>query len=201
MKTTDLYVELVVVGAGALIGVVLLFLAAVPLDITLLAEVPWPALLLLLLTLVYVVGIVADRVYDAVFHRRDVAFRKKAYETDDVNGRFDEDRRLIMSTSEQMADLMQYCRSRMRICRGWSINFILIAVGLDLYLLREWSSAKWALATGVAGTVLLLVLAWLSRWAWDRLAVAGYKAVRLSADLIRSSTGDGSAATSPTPSP
>ncbi|MEZ6053964.1 MAG: hypothetical protein R3C02_21645 [Planctomycetaceae bacterium] len=43
-------------------------------------------------------------------------------------------RRLVISSSSRLANMHDYGRTRIRICRGWSLNALLIALALQFVM-------------------------------------------------------------------
>jgi hypothetical protein len=176
VSTTNLFVELLVIGSGAFTWLALLVLAAlgpeaiaVDRTVALLSAVP-------ALSLVYVLGIVWDRIADAVFgaiwgeRLRDAEFA-------DV-GAYYAARRRILTDSESLSELLEYGRSRLRICRGWTLNAPLIGAALALYLFAHGGGPDGSVLPFMllsAGTIVLTIGCWFS---WHSLSAAEYRKVR-----------------------
>ena len=173
MNTTNLFVELIVIGVGAVIWVLLLALSVIgypgfSLDLDF-----WPIFLMPFLAITYLLGIITDRVADSLIEYiwnddlRDSYFenREQYYNA----------RRIIFLKSEKMTDLLEYGRSRLRICRGWVFNGLAIAGSL-LVFKHNW-------ATDVSdivyfGCVLSLSLSVFSFYSWRMLTKVEYKKIR-----------------------
>lgn len=182
MSTTNLFVELLVIGVGASIWLVLVVLSMFGTSWVPVEQLFSPPAALPLLAIVYVLGIVSDRMADAVFEwlwnddLRGSRFSSR--------GEYYNARRIILTRSERLSDLLEYGRSRLRICRGWALNSLLIAVGLNTFLWR-WSGdnpAAWGIS--MFGSITLLLFALGAWYSWRKLALAEYRKVREQADFF-----------------
>jgi hypothetical protein len=184
MNTTNLFVELIVIGVGASIWVCLLILSVfgygwVPFD-----KVFSLPLLIPALSIVYLLGIVTDRIADAIFEAWwGQRYRKAVYKNS--LKQFFEDRRTVFSKSEQIARLYEYSRSRMRICRSWAVNAILIALTLNLFLWIRMRGNAFFLTLSLFGTGMVLLLAGLSFFAWQRLKRSEAIKLKEAAEFLR----------------
>jgi hypothetical protein len=171
--TTNLFVELVVIGIGAFAWVPLVVLAFfgwqwLPREVVL-----SPNLLVPALSVVYLLGILTDRIADGLFEwlfaRR---LRAASFSTAEA---YYSARRDVLAHEERMAALLEYGRSRMRICRGWTLNTLLTIIALNVFLAMRiaWSptAVRAQLFANIA-LVLLCVLSWYSR---HRLAQTEYR--------------------------
>ncbi len=116
MSTTNLFVELIVIGTGAAFWIVLaIFTVFNRAFVTLDNLMSWPALIPVL-SIIYVAGIIVDRWADKIFSFiwRD-SLRAKWFKTEDD---YYAARTLIYTQSDSLRDLFEYSRSRLRICRG-----------------------------------------------------------------------------------
>ena len=173
MNVTALFVELLVVGIGTAMWLTL-FVAGIfkyKFDANLFQENP--ALTGTLVAIVYVLGVVVDRVIRGIFMPTLEKKAKRGVFTKAITGHIlkiapyiREDNlsmeleKFIRTKSDVLASKIDYNRSRLRICRAWVVHFVLIAasltwwhfrvsiVGLDTYL--------WL----VGADILFLVLTW-----------------------------------------
>jgi hypothetical protein len=184
MSTTNLFVELLVIGVGAALWIGLIICGVVPLH-----DVPAPwlrsyPLLLVSLAFLYVLGIITDRMADWTF---DKLFSGRIRARCFVSKRAYQDaRRLVLSSSDRLADLHEYGRTRIRISRGWSLNAAVGAVVLTLETLFQPADSLWATAEarwGIVGLVGLSVAAW---WSWRLLVSFEYLKVLEHAEFLRS---------------
>lgn len=136
MNTTNIFVELVIIGLGAMVGF-FLFIALIfninLLNTTFVISENFPSIItsLIILTFIYLFGILIDRSADVLLTKagdklRAIFFTKR-----------DEVLRAKIKTYKidpAFAAIFEYNRSRMRICRGWIINSFLILISSNLYL-------------------------------------------------------------------
>lgn len=182
MATTNLFVELLVIGVGAACWVGLLLLAAFGLEFTQSEALNAYPVLLSLLAVVYLLGIISDRVADFVFDkcfsgRLRVRFFERKRDYQDA-------RRLVFDCSDRLADMHEYGRTRIRICRGWSLNAVLIAVCLNVFLQAHCAESQWfidATRWGTAGCLVLAIACW---WSWRLLCVTEYLKIRENAEFL-----------------
>lgn len=173
MNVTALFVELLVVGIGTATWLAL-FLAAIlkyRFDTNLLQDNP--ALIGTLTAIVYVLGIVADRLVrdlfmptlekrakDAIFLPEKVKhIRKIAPHLDEGNLSMELEK-FIRARSESLASKIDYNRSRLRICRAWVLHFVLIGIGFTWWNYRVQLVGPAAHAWLLAGDVLFLMFTW-----------------------------------------
>ena len=173
MNTTNLFVELIVIGVGAVIWVLLLALSVFGYPGFSLNPDLWPIFLMPFLAITYLLGIITDRVADSLIEYiwnddlRDSYFenREQYYNA----------RRIIFLKSEKMTDLLEYGRSRLRICRGWVFNGLAIAGSL-LVFKHNWTSDVSDIV--YFGCGLSLSLSVLSFYSWRMLTKVEYKKIR-----------------------
>jgi hypothetical protein len=167
MSTTSLLVELVVIGVAALAWVVLLVLSVfgwnwVPVD-----KIFSSVALVPLLSFIYILGIVSDRIADTLFEKCwNNRLRRKYFGSVEE---YHAGRRIILTGSERLAELLEYGRSRLRICRGWAFSSILIAITLNMFVWLRVSKAAdssivWTLS--LFGSVACLLFAIASWYTW-----------------------------------
>lgn len=172
MNTTNLFVELVVIGVGAAVWVVLLLLSLfgygwISFD-TLLS---FPALIPGL-AIVYVLGIVIDRIADKIFERWATPLGSQWFKSAEEYRRA---RMLIYTRSDALRDLFEYSRSRLRICRGWALNSLFILLTLNLFVWSQMppESLRWKISFfGTLFSLLFGIGAWR---AWYQLVRNEYK--------------------------
>src|SRR5437879_7158676 len=188
MSTTSFFVELIVIGVGAAIWIVLAVLSIFGVswlstssfnkDLGFLLVAP-------ALTLVYVLGIITDRAADWVFgpwsralQRREFADAKEYYRA----------RTIVYARHEALTDLYEYGRSRLRICRGWALNATLILIAYDVFTGRQTSAGVRGLlwTTGTLGFGLLAVGALA---AWRGLTMAEVARLREQFHILASEKG------------
>lgn len=191
MATTQLFVELLVIGIGALVWVLLFCATLLGVDITLLATVQkTPAIALApFLGLVYVLGILNDRLADWIFgdlwgDPLDVVYKEKT-EAERQEQRWI-DRRTLVVDGPELWFFIEYGRSRLRICRGWALNAVLIASAWSLYLELGAADASSLQAPRLhALSIPLLAMALLCWISWRKLQLAEFRKTKRQAEWVR----------------
>lgn len=183
MATTNLFVELLVIGVGAACWVGLLILTAFGIEFTQVELLKTYPVLMSLLALVYLLGIVSDRFADFIFDqffsqplRAKYFGQKRDYQ---------DARRLVFSTSDRLADMHEYGRTRIRICRGWSLNAALITVCLNVFLHAHCFDKPWfgsATRWGTLGFAMLSLASW---WSWRMLCLTEYLKIREHSEFLK----------------
>src|SRR2546423_1362031 len=133
MSTTNLFVELLVIGVGAAGWVTLFTLAALGYDTAFVKGLlSTPAAIVPGVVAVYLLGIITDRIADSAlqFLRTE---RKRLVYFPSTNEAF-KTRDYVLTKSPYFAAQFEYNRSRQRICRGWIFNFVFLAIGLNTLL-------------------------------------------------------------------
>jgi len=141
MNVTALFVELLIVGIGTATWLAL-FLAAIlnyKFDTRILTDNK--ALIGTLIAIVYVLGIVMDRLIRGIFiftvearAKKKVFTKEKIKHVKKIAPNLDERNlameleKFIRAHSQTLASKIDYNRSRLRICRAWVLHFILIGV-------------------------------------------------------------------------
>jgi len=176
MGTTNLFVELVVIGVGAVAWVAPATLALAGLDALPADWLQAPAAALPALALVYVLGIVTDRLADAAFER---------VWTDDLRGEWFASRaeyyaarRAVLTGSARLSELLEYGRSRLRICRGWAFNLALAALAWNALCWTRLRGEPHAARAAWAGGAALLLVAAGAWFAWRQLTRSEYRKIR-----------------------
>ncbi|MFV0442805.1 MAG: hypothetical protein ACK5Q5_04450 [Planctomycetaceae bacterium] len=183
MSTTNLFVELLVIGVGAACWVLLVLGGAVPLQ-----EIPAPwlrsyPLLLVSLAFLYVFGIITDRMADWTFDRLfSGGIRARFF---DSKRAYQDARRLVLSSSPRLADQHEYGRTRIRISRGWALNSVLCAFVLAMHSLRLPEHSPYTAETALSGSIVFLGLAISAWWSWRLLVNFEYLKIREHAEFLR----------------
>lgn len=173
MNVTALFVELLVVGIGTATWLAL-FLAAIlkyKFDSALLQDNP--ALIGTLTAIVYVLGIVVDRLVRDIFMptleakaRMAVFTPEKIKHIKEIAPHIDEQNlsmeleKFIRAKSDSLASKIDYNRSRLRICRAWVLHFILIGIGFTWWNYRVQVIDPATHAWLLAGNILFLAFTW-----------------------------------------
>lgn len=126
MQTTNLFVELLLIGIGAALWIGLLFISVFGIDpnsiveLTAKNQIMWAAIGIAVL---YILGILVDRLADLVFDKKNKKIMHRYYEN---RKQLLIDRTMIYKETSPLVDNIAYGRSRMRICRGWIFNLVWI---------------------------------------------------------------------------
>lgn len=183
MSTTNLFVELVVVGVGAAAWLCLLVLAGfgyawIPLD-----RLFSPSAILPQIALVYLLGIITDRLADALFAPAwTKGNRARIYGQD--SDAYAADKALVLSELE-FAKFYQYNKSRQRICRGWTFNAIVILLSLHALLWFRFGPNETTFRIALLGSLFLSLLAYGSWFSGKRLNSIQYQKMKEQASILR----------------
>lgn len=187
MGTTDLFVELIVIGIGAFAWIAIATLSIfgyqwVPLEklLSVSAIVPF-------LSFVYIVGIVTDRLADVLFDQIWIPRLQRKHHYSLQTAR--EDRRLIYSKNEYLANLIEYGRSRLRICRGWAFNSVLIMIASSFFVATQVADAFLRTRLFIWINLLFGFIAFFSWYSWYQLSDTQYYRVKDDANFARESEG------------
>ena len=188
MNTTDLFVELIITGIGALAWLILLFFSAFgvsSIEVDKLVSVP---VLIPLLSLAYVLGIVIDRVSDSLFEN---LWGKKLFGQFYKNRTdYFDDRTYIYVHAAKLADLMEYGRSRMRICRGSALNAVLLLVSLNLFTWTQIADVALRWRISLFGSLFWIALACGTWFTWYRLTLNNHRRAKEQAEFLRALKAD-----------
>jgi hypothetical protein len=187
MGTTDLFVELIVIGIGAFAWIAIATLSIfgykwVPLEqlFSVSAIVPF-------LSFVYIMGIVTDRIADVLFDALWIPRLQRKHYSSLKDAR--EDRRLIYSKNEYLANLIEYGRSRLRICRGWAFNSLLILIASNFFIAMQVADPLVRTRLFIWVNLLSGFIVFFSWYSWYQLSDTQYRRVKGDADFIRQSEG------------
>ncbi|MFJ3128656.1 hypothetical protein ACIPJO_37905 [Streptomyces sp. NPDC086993] len=180
---TAMFVEVLVVGIGAITASVLLLIALIGPDTTAkLAPVTGSSAAAGVgLATAYALGILIDRAADTALgilidraadtaltpHRRQLRTRFFPSNTAYAQAR------LRLADSPVLAARADYARSRMRICRGWTLNTLALTFTADLAMLR-YSFEHRPLILG-ATSALGMATAFGFYCTWRALTMTGYR--------------------------
>lgn len=139
---------------------------------------------IVLLPIVYVIGIITDRLTDEIFERL-FPLRKKHFK--DMN----EHRTALAAvykSSEALTKLFEYGRMRTRICRNWSVNGIFILISILMFI---WSATLNIESQSTKIQVSLFVIFILggsivaSYFAWKKLNLKEFAFLKLQSKLLQ----------------
>ncbi|MFS8202608.1 hypothetical protein ACLVWQ_28465 [Streptomyces sp. CWNU-52B] len=175
VAATAMFVEVLVVGIGFLTGLGILAAAiAGPDDSRRLAPAAGTPLAAgAALAFAYALGILIDRAADTALTRPRRRLRARSFSTSAAYAQA----RLKLAESPALVARADYARSRLRICRGWVLNSILLTLATDLALAR-YSVEHCALL--VATVTVLGVLAAVGFYlSWHTITTTGYRKLAL----------------------
>jgi len=182
MSTTNLFVELMVIGVGGSVWLVLIVFSVFGYAWVRIDHLLSPYAAVPILAVIYVLGIVSDRIADAIFEWMWSEDMRESYFRDRTE--YYKARKLILTGSERVSDLLEYGRSRLRICRGWAFHSILIAIGLNTFLWTRLSNRPSTWSISIFGSFSLLVFALAAWFAWRKLAHSEYRKIREQVDFV-----------------
>ncbi len=121
------------------------------------------------LSLIYVLGIVVDKLAYRSFkntedHLRSSMFKVESAEPDKLKGYYDARHHLYTSpNTTAVIEAFEFGRSKIRICRGWTVNSVLIILALIFFMIirHGWDSRI------SVGIIAFGLLAWGARWSWS----------------------------------
>ncbi|MDX2246617.1 MAG: hypothetical protein SF052_07580 [Bacteroidia bacterium] len=181
MKSSSYIIELIVAGAGAMVWLILILFIFVGYDWISLPLISEPALVIVFSPFLYIAGVVTDRLVDNLFDR----WFKENYKNPGFLGKEEYiiARTKIYTRSDSLRELIEYSKMRIRICRAWAFNSMMIMIAGDLFVLLSHSpfelwSQRWGAFAGI--TVSFLLFSFLSFRAWRSLSLkeAEYLAIQ-----------------------
>ncbi|MEN0068580.1 MAG: hypothetical protein AAGA48_41065 [Myxococcota bacterium] len=121
---------------------------------------------LFLVPLVYLLGLIVDRVSDMSLSWSERLHGRRVYSALIKSGQtwpavFHADHRLVRMKSEELTQVLNYARSRIRICRGWVVNGSMIAGGVAVAVTKariEPNVGVAALGAAIGVSLLCLVI-------------------------------------------
>jgi hypothetical protein len=189
MNTTNLFVEVIVIGTGALIYIALLSLTIFGCEpfvnlLTSIEKMQLGEMSLLVsavpaFSVIYVLGIVTDRIANKIF---DECYGAKLETGCFPNDSLFKSRHTIYTQAGYLSTKLEYGRSRLRVCRGWTLNFVLIAVSMILFLYVRLPDQ--AVQLGVIAVIVFGTLAAATGWTWYQLIKTEYAQVKAQAKFL-----------------
>jgi hypothetical protein len=175
MAASGRIVELLVIGFSGLAWILLLLLSVFGYDInidltdTVIGVLP-------ALYLIYVVGIVTDRIADVIFEKIWTEnFEKDLFKSpSDYQGASAK----MMLSSDRLADIIESIRSRIRICRGCAFNSLMTIICFNVFIWARIMGTGGALKIALFGNVFLTLLCVGLWFSWKRLILAHYAQIR-----------------------
>lgn len=173
MNTTDLFVELIVIGAGAAIWLTLLILSIFGY-----AWVPWKEIssivtLIPFLAITYVLGLIMDRLSDRLYSTWDKELRRRVFSS---NEEYHSARTFVYTyAADKIIDLFEYGRGRLRISRGWSINCLFLTINIPIFVWTRFPRAEFSMRLAISSILIFGLGATATLATWKKLAINDYK--------------------------
>jgi hypothetical protein len=180
MTTTSLFVELIVIGVGALGWLTMALLAVFGYGWVDFSKFSSLAGLVPALAVTYVLGIVVDRVADQVFQPMARRLQSRSFATREDYERAQD----LVYVKSPLRDLIEYNRSRLRICRGWVVNCVAGLVSLNALVWSQLPQDTPRMKLAVTGTVLLLAVGVGASNAWYQLCIVAYQRLAGQARIV-----------------
>lgn len=185
MNTTNLFVELIVVGIGTFIWICLLLMTIFGVDTEVINQlISTPVLIVPTLVIIYLLGIVTDRLADSFFNLTRV---EKKHRNHYSGGReeYYKDRAYALLNSAQFAEHYEYSRSRQRICRGWTLSSLLILLSTSIFLWsNNFTSYSWGYLVFVL-SVFFIALSLGCWWSWESMNNTELKRIKEQVKALR----------------
>ncbi len=181
MSTTALVAELLVIGVGAAIWLVLIVLTFLGFDWVELEDLSKAIGLIPAVAVVYLLGIVVDRVADKLFKPWSDKIRLRQFSTIEA---FQTARGEVYERSP-LRGLFEYSRSRLRICRSWTFNAVLSACAANAFIVAQLEDGVPRFRLSVVATAVLLGIGTACTFSWYQLCETEARNVELQWRLLR----------------
>jgi len=191
MNTTQVFVELLITGFGGLAWIAIFICAICGIDIKFIFDQNYSTFFIVPVSgLAYVIGILIDRLGYRIFINSEkknipeVFVSRAENEYPKKDGKIHPESVIAFIThgSAHMKEQMMYNRTRLRLCRSWILNFLLISVSLLIYNLLHFANdpkITWALS------FLALMFCLIAFFVWKTLARDYYVNIKSNFDLLK----------------
>lgn len=160
MKTTNFFIELLVIGIGAIVCIILGMYTLFDFDLSYFKSLSNPLFVFPISAIIYVLGIVFDRIFDVLTEKFDKKIRAKFLSDAEYNTV----RGIYYDDSPSVQQIFDYSRSRIRISRSWMFYFMILALlSLILYFIKGNGQI-------LAVSIFLFLLSVASVFAWRKLS-------------------------------
>lgn len=180
MKTTSLFVEILIIGSGLFTWMALLVFSILGVEWLSVDFSPNNLLFIPLLAIFYVLGIAWDRMVDLITDIWDKPLRKQYFSDSDT---YHKAKDLVYSHSESIKDLFEYTRSRMRICRSWMIDWFIIFLIFPFFISSN-NLVPEKLLFIIVFEVLFLTFSTITFFSWRKLTSTFYERLRKTYETI-----------------
>ena len=188
MNTTNYILELLIAGICTFIWMILgcmaLWGSEISLDTSHIENADKIYLGLALAPIIYVFGVISDRIIDALFDKL-FQLRKKYFP--DIE-EYRQARSTVYIKSETLTKLFEYGRMRIRICRSWTVNGLLILIPAIMYLWSQHPLTDDASTRAEITFVLFLVIfvsIMGSFYAWRKLNIKEFEFLKIQVEVLR----------------
>lgn len=93
---------------------------------------------------------------------------------------------MIYTRADRLGNLLEYGRSRLRICRGWTLNTVLILISLNGFIWTQVGDRRWKARLAIFCSIAVGLFAVGNWFAWRQLSMANYRKVREQSAFLRS---------------
>jgi hypothetical protein len=194
MNTTALFVELIVIGVGTAAWITLLILSVFGYSWIPGQQITALIALLPFLSLIYVLGIVTDylvfNIYRKVFRRLEDFFCRR-YLGEDIDV---EAVRTYVYTyaAENVINRFEYDRSRLRICRAWSVNFVCLAISTIIFLWTDLAQVDFNIKIKISifSTIVCAFGVVATFYTWRNLSEGDYKRLKRTSTFLKVERGE-----------
>ncbi|WP_158709112.1 hypothetical protein [Streptomyces globisporus] len=175
-----MFVEVLVVGIGSLAALAVFFVSLAGVNnASRLAPLAESTVIAgLSLAFAYALGILVDRGADSILASKRRQFRARYFAS---SATYAEAKKAISSNPDLMARA-DYARSRMRICRGWVFNSLLLFIAIDFAIMRFPLEGRILMISATTVIGFLLVLGFYV--AWRNITLTSYRKLALQARSI-----------------
>jgi hypothetical protein len=185
MNTTNLFVELVVIGVGTLLALMLTIMSIFGYGWISWEKVTSSTMLIPLLSITYLLGIVIDRLADSFFDNWNKKLRLKIFTT---NEEYHQALTYVYNyASERIVSLFLYGRSRLRISRAWSFNCIFLAITISIFVWTRLSQISYSdkIIITVFSTIIFGLGTVANCFTWRKLTINDYKRLAETNTILR----------------
>ncbi len=184
MTTPQLFVELLIIGVGVAIWLVLLISSIFGYHFYFTIQKVNIPFLTAIVGVAYVLGIVIDRIAYSLFYFIEKRNKIKVFgKSPDPN--LGDRERYILVNSEALRQQIIYNRSRIRICRSWILNYGLIGIFFTTWSIR---TKPFAFYKSVVILLLITMFCLLSMIVFHRLSRDHYNNIKASYEFLSNST-------------
>lgn len=189
MNTTNFFVELIVIGSGASLALLMVLIPFIPANrLDALYQFYLNSgngvILLMLIPIVYLIGILVDRLADYGLKRTERSIKELYFEEDE---KLRDARTIVFSSADRLSNLLDYNRSRLRICRGWFLNGIFLLIAFNLFYGLQIQAYKWTYVLFFSS--LLILFTYLNFRVWKSLTHKEFEKLKsYSSSILRAKT-------------